>query len=49
MTLDSSPPVNRWMKDALVKDAFRRSIPVLAARVAAAKTGLVLKAQAMKG
>lgn len=48
-TLDSSPPVNRWMKETLIKDAFRKTIPVLAARVAPEQTGLVLKAEAMKG
>jgi tRNA (guanine37-N1)-methyltransferase len=48
-TLDASPPLNRWMKDTLVKDAFQKSIPVLAARVTPTKTGSVLKAEAMKG
>jgi hypothetical protein len=37
-TMEVSPPVNRWMKDTLVKDAFRKSIPVLAVRVPPAKT-----------
>lgn len=48
-TLDASPPVSRWMKGSLVKDAFRKTIPVLAARMAPTRTGLVLKAEAMKG
>lgn len=48
-TLDASAPVNRWMKDTLVKEAFRKSIPILAARVPPAKTGSMLKAPAMKG
>jgi tRNA (guanine37-N1)-methyltransferase len=37
------------MKDTLVKDAFRKSIPVLAARVPPMKTGSIMKAREMKG
>jgi tRNA (guanine37-N1)-methyltransferase len=47
-TLDNSPPVNRWMKDSLVKDAFRKSIPVLAVRTPAASSGPLVKAMALK-
>ena len=47
-TLDASPPANRWMNHTLVKDAFRKSLLVLAARVPPAKTGTLLKAKAMK-
>lgn len=47
-TLDASPPINRWMKDTLVRDAFHKELTVLAARVPPAKTGNMLKAKAMK-
>ncbi|TFY72402.1 hypothetical protein EVG20_g571 [Dentipellis fragilis] len=36
------------MKETLDRSAFRRSIPILAARVLPAQTGLMLKAEAMK-
>lgn len=48
-TIDTSPPQARWMKDTLDRSAFHRTVPVLAARVPADKTGLVLKAEAMRG
>lgn len=48
ITLDASPPVNRWMKDTLVKDAFRKTLRVLAAQIPPAKTGSMLKAPAMR-
>ena len=37
------------MKDTLVRSAFRRTVPVVAARLPAAKTGPVLKSEAMRG
>lgn len=37
------------MKDTLDRSVFHRTVPVLAARVRAAKTGSVLKAEAMRG
>ncbi|KAF8346952.1 S-adenosyl-L-methionine-dependent methyltransferase [Amanita rubescens] len=46
--LDASPPIHREMKDNLDRDAFRKSIPVLAVRVPPTKTAFVLKAQPMK-
>ncbi len=49
ITIDTSPPQARWMKDTLDRSAFHRTVPVLAARVPAAKTALVLKAEAMRG
>ena len=49
ITIDTSPPQARWMKDTLDRSAFHRTVPVLAARVPAAKTGLVLKAEALRG
>ncbi|EGO00870.1 hypothetical protein SERLA73DRAFT_121278 [Serpula lacrymans var. lacrymans S7.3] len=49
VAIDASPPINRFMKDGLDKDAFRKTITVLAARVPPSKTGSVLKSQAMRG
>lgn len=49
ITIDTSPPQARWMKDTLDRSAFHRTVPVLAARVSAAKTASVLKAEAMRG
>ncbi len=49
ITIDTSPPQARWMKDTLDPSAFHRTVPVLAARVPAAKTGSILKAEAMRG
>jgi hypothetical protein len=48
-TIDTSPPQARWMKDTLDRSAFHRTVPLLAARVPAAKTGSVLNAEAMRG
>jgi hypothetical protein len=49
VAIDTSPPPARWMKDTLVRSAFHQTIPVVAARLPAAKTGLVLKSEAMRG
>jgi tRNA (guanine37-N1)-methyltransferase len=49
VTIDTSPPPARWMKDTLVRSAFHRTVPVVAARLPAAKTGFVLKSEAMRG
>ena len=49
VALDTSPPPARWMKDTLVRSAFHRAVPVVAARLPAAKTGPVLKSVAMRG
>lgn len=49
IAIDTSPPSARWMKDTLVRSAFHRTIPVVAARLPAAKTGPVLKSEAMRG
>jgi hypothetical protein len=46
--IDVSPPVNRWMRESLDRDAFRKTVPVLAARVPASKAGLLLKAPETK-
>ncbi|KAG2149671.1 Met-10+ like-protein-domain-containing protein [Suillus cothurnatus] len=48
LTLDVSPPVHRWMDTTLQRDAFKKTIPVLAARVLASKTGSLLKSDVMK-
>ncbi|KAG2155495.1 Met-10+ like-protein-domain-containing protein [Suillus clintonianus] len=48
LTLDVSPPVHRWMNTTLDRDAFKKTIPVLAARVPASKTGSLLKSDVMK-
>ncbi|KAG2756507.1 hypothetical protein P692DRAFT_20486362 [Suillus brevipes Sb2] len=48
LTLDVSPPVHRWMNTTLQRDVFKRTIPVLAARVPASKTGFMLKSGVMK-
>lgn len=47
-TIDVSPPTARWMKDTLDRSVFHRTIPVLAARVAPAKAGIILKADVMR-
>ncbi|KAH9964263.1 Met-10+ like-protein-domain-containing protein [Russula dissimulans] len=49
ITIDTSPPAARWMKDSLDRSAFHRTIPVVAARLPAVKTGTVLKVAAMRG
>ncbi|KAI0003748.1 Met-10+ like-protein-domain-containing protein [Russula compacta] len=49
VTIDTSPPAARWMKDTLVRSAFHRRVPVVAARLPAPKTGSVLNAEAMRG
>jgi hypothetical protein len=49
VAIDTSPPSARWMKDTLVRSAFHRTIPVVAARLPPAKTGPVLKSEAMRG
>ena len=48
LTLDVSPPVHRWMNTTLDRDAFKKTVPVLAARVPAAKTGFLLKSDVLK-
>lgn len=48
LTIDTSPPPARWMKETLDRSAFHRTIPVLAARVAPAKAGIILKADVMR-
>ncbi|KAI9448845.1 Met-10+ like-protein-domain-containing protein [Russula earlei] len=49
LTIDTSPPAARWMKDSLDRSAFHRTIPVVAARLSAVKMGSVLKAEVMRG
>jgi hypothetical protein len=46
--LDTSPPTHRNMLDALDRSAFRKSVPVLAARVKASDTNKFLKSDALK-
>ncbi|KAI0046610.1 hypothetical protein FA95DRAFT_1582974 [Auriscalpium vulgare] len=46
--IDASPPPARWMTESLDRTAFRRTIPVLAARVPAAETTALLKADALR-
>ncbi|GJE89666.1 Met-10 like-protein-domain-containing protein [Phanerochaete sordida] len=46
--LDASPPVQRGMTDKLDKDAFRKTIEVLAAKVSPRDTGSVLRAPVLK-
>lgn len=48
LTLDVSPPVHRWMNTTLDRDAFKKTITVLAARVPAVKTGSLLNSDVMK-
>ncbi|EKM61665.1 uncharacterized protein PHACADRAFT_82901 [Phanerochaete carnosa HHB-10118-sp] len=43
-TLDALPPINRGMVERLDKDAFRKTIEVLAAKVAPQRTGSILRA-----
>ncbi|KAI0937027.1 hypothetical protein AcW1_001105 [Taiwanofungus camphoratus] len=47
ITVDSSPPIHRGMV-VLDKDAFRKSVTVLAAKVPPIKAGVVLEAKEMK-
>ena len=46
--LDVSPPIHRVVKDELNRDLFKKSVPVLAAKVSPARTGAILKAEAMR-
>lgn len=46
--LDISPPLHRGMENNLDRSAFHKSIPVLAVRIAAQKTGVLLKSDAMR-
>ncbi|KAJ8593255.1 hypothetical protein M405DRAFT_731817 [Rhizopogon salebrosus TDB-379] len=48
LALDVSPPVHRWMNTTLDRDAFKKTILVLAARVPAAKTGYLLNSEVMR-
>ena len=46
--LDPSPPTYTGVKGTLDKSAFRKSLDVLAAKVPATKTGIMLKADSLK-
>jgi tRNA (guanine37-N1)-methyltransferase len=46
--LDTTPPIHREMRDALDRSAFKKSIPVLAARVKPSETNKILKAPVLK-
>lgn len=46
--LNASPPVQRWMKDSLDRDAFHTSLQVLGVRVPANKTTGILKSEHLK-
>ncbi|KAF8140523.1 Met-10+ like-protein-domain-containing protein [Boletus edulis] len=46
--LDTSPPIHRWMKDSLARDAFRTSLHVIGVRVPANKTTSMLKSELLK-
>lgn len=46
--LDASPPIYSGSKGTLDKSAFRKSLDVLAAKVPAAQTGILLKADPLK-
>jgi hypothetical protein len=48
-TLDISPPVHRGMAPLLQRDAFHKSLKVLAASVLPEKTGGILKAELLRG
>ncbi|OAX44928.1 hypothetical protein K503DRAFT_788599 [Rhizopogon vinicolor AM-OR11-026] len=48
LTLDASPPALRSINTTLDRDAFKKTIPVLAVRVPAASTGSLLKSDVMK-
>jgi hypothetical protein len=49
VTIDTSPPPARWMKETLDRSAFHRTVPVVAARLPAVKAGPVVKAEPMRG
>jgi tRNA (guanine37-N1)-methyltransferase len=46
--LDASPPTYIGSKGTLDKSAFRKSLDVLAAKVPAAQTGIMLKANPLR-
>ena len=46
--LDPSPPTYTGVKGTLDKSAFRKSLDVLAAKVPATQTGILLKADSLK-
>jgi tRNA (guanine37-N1)-methyltransferase len=46
--LDTSPPIHRWMKDKLDRNAFHTSLQVLGLRVPANKTASILKSEHLK-
>ena len=46
--LDTSPPIHRWMKDTLDRNAFHTSLQVLGLRVPANKTASILKSEYLK-
>lgn len=41
--LDIAPPAQRWMKEKLDRDVFRKSVRVLAVRVPATSAGAILR------
>lgn len=47
--IDTSPPVNREMRDKVDKSFFHKTVQVLAAKVPPTKAGVILKAEAMRG
>lgn len=48
-SLDTSPPVHREMTQTLQRDAFKKSLTVLAASVPPEQAGLILTAEPLRG
>jgi hypothetical protein len=46
--IELAPPLNRGMTDRIDKSAFKKSLPVLAARVPVSKTAEILRSPEMK-
>ncbi|KAF8560111.1 hypothetical protein OG21DRAFT_1492514 [Imleria badia] len=46
--LDTSPPIHRWMRESLDRNAFRTSLHVLGVRVPANKTTSILRSELLK-
>jgi hypothetical protein len=49
ITIDASPPIHRAMRDVLDREIFRKSVPILAARVPSTNMGSVLASEALRG
>ena len=46
--IDSSPPILRGMTDKLDRDAFHKTINILAAQIPASKTTAILRSKVLR-